>query len=155
MRALLDWFSDPAVWSGAGGIPQRVLEHLGYSALAVAVAAVIALPLGLLTGHTGRGSVTATALSNYWRALPTLGLVVLVFRLAPLSSWPVVVALVVIAVPPLLLNTDTGMRGVDPVVRDAARGMGLTESQVLWRVEVPLAAPLSMTGLRSATGQVI
>jgi osmoprotectant transport system permease protein len=155
MSEYVDWFTDPAIWSGPTGIPTRLGEHLWYSAIAVALAAIVALPLGLLTGHTGRGSLIATALSNYWRALPTLGLVVLVFRLAPLSVWPVLTALVVIAVPPILLNTDAGLRSVSPVVRDAAVGVGMTGWQRLWRVEVPLAMPLIVTGLRSACGQVI
>jgi osmoprotectant transport system permease protein len=95
------------------------------------------------------------ALANVWRALPTLGLVILVFRLAPLSIWPVLLALIVVAVPPILLNADAGIRAVDPDVRAAARGMGLTEWQTLWQVEVPLALPLVLAGLRSAAGQVI
>ncbi|HEX5910450.1 MAG TPA: ABC transporter permease [Thermoleophilaceae bacterium] len=133
----------------------RLLEHLWYSIVGIVLGAGIGLPLGLLTGHTGRGSFAAAALSNYWRALPTLGVVVLVFRLAPLSVWPVLAALVAIAVPPILLNTDAGLRSVDEAVRDAAAGMGLTSSQRLWRVEVPVALPLIVTGLRSASAQVI
>jgi osmoprotectant transport system permease protein len=155
MPAFLEWFTDPAMWSGPAGIPGRLVEHLWYSAIGVTLAAAIAVPLGLLTGHTGRGSLVATAVSNYWRALPTLGVVVLVFRLAPLSVWPVLTALVVIAIPPILLNADAGLRGVDPAVRDAAAGMGMTGRQQLWRVELPLAMPLLLTGLRSACGQVI
>jgi osmoprotectant transport system permease protein len=155
MSALLDWFTDPAMWSGPAGIPVRLREHLTYSVVSIGLAALLALPLGLLTGHTGRGGVAAAAVSNYWRAVPTLGIVVLVFRLQPLSVWPVLAALVVIAVPPILLNTDAGLRGVNPTVRDAARGMGMTDSQTLLRVELPLAAPLILTGLRSGTSQVI
>ena len=94
-------------------------------------------------------------MSNFWRALPTLGVVILVFRIEPLSIWPVIVALIVIAIPPILLNTEVGIRSIDPAVRDAARGMGMTGWQALWRVEVPLAMPLILAGLRSATGQVI
>ena len=153
--AALEWFGRAEVWSGPGGIPVRLLEHVWYSGLALAVAAAIALPLGLLVGHTGRGGVAVGALANVWRALPTLGLVILVFRLAPLSIWPVLFALIVVAVPPILLNADAGIRAVDPDVRAAARGMGLTEWQTLWQVEVPLALPLILAGLRSAAGQVI
>ncbi|CAA9526908.1 MAG: ABC transporter, permease protein (cluster 13, osmolytes) [uncultured Thermoleophilia bacterium] len=115
----------------------------------------MALPIGLLVGHTGRGSLLAAMLSNVWRALPTLGLVILVFRIEPLSIWPVLVALVVIAVPPILLNTDVAIRSIDPGVRDAARGMGMTGTQALWRVEVPIATPLILAGFRSAAGQVV
>jgi osmoprotectant transport system permease protein len=155
MGETVDWLSRSSVWSGPDGIPTRLFEHIWYSGFAVLVAALIALPLGLLTGHTGRGSSLAAALSNLWRALPTLGLVILVFRLEPLSIWPVLVALVVIAVPPILLNTDVGIRSIDPRVRDAARGMGMTGRQALWRVEIPIAQPLILAGLRSAAGQVI
>ena len=153
--ASLDWFGRPDVWSGPDGIPARLLEHVWYSGLSLGVAAAIALPIGLLVGHTGRGIGVVGALANVWRALPTLGLVILVFRLEPLSIWPVLVALIVVAVPPILLNADAGIRAVDPDVRAAARGMGLTEWQTLWQVEVPLAMPLILTGLRSAAGQVI
>jgi osmoprotectant transport system permease protein len=155
MGETVDWFSQSSVWSGPDGIPARLIEHIWYSGLSLFIAALIALPLGLLIGHTGRGSLLAATLSNFWRALPTLGLVILVFRLEPLSIWPVLVALVVIAIPPILLNTEVGIRAIDPTVRDAARGMGMTGWQALWRVEVPLAMPLILAGFRSATGQVI
>jgi osmoprotectant transport system permease protein len=155
MGETFDWLTAPEQWSGPDGIPARLLEHFWYSALAVALAALIALPIGLLIGHTGRGAFVAANISNLWRALPTLGLVILVFRVEPLSIWPVMVALVVLAVPSILLNTEVGIRTVDPVVRDAARGMGMTGAQVLWKVEMPLALPLILAGLRSAAGQVI
>lgn len=155
IEATLDWLTDGANWSGSGGIPARLLEHLWYSGLAVLIALVIALPVGLLIGHTGRGSLAAAGVGNLWRALPTLGLVILVFRIEPLSIWPVLAALVVLAIPPILLNTDVGMRGVDPAVRDAARGMGMTRWQTVWKVEVPLALPLILAGVRSAAGQVV
>jgi osmoprotectant transport system permease protein len=155
MGDALDWLLQPSVWSGSDGIPTRLLEHLEYSALAVLIAAFIALPLGLLIGHTGRGNLLAATTSNVWRALPTLGLVILVFRLAPLSLWPVLATLAVIAIPPILLNTDTGIRSIDPAIRDAARAMGMTGWQALRRVELPLATPLIVAGIRSAAGQVI
>jgi osmoprotectant transport system permease protein len=149
------WLTSSEQWSGPDGISARLLEHIWYSALGVVVAALIALPAGLLIGHTGRGSLAANTMSNFWRALPTLGVVILVFRIEPLSIWPVLVALVVIAIPPIMLNTEVGIRAIDPTIRDAARGMGMTGWQALWRVEVPLAMPLILAGLRSATGQVI
>ena len=155
MGETVNWLTASENWSGPDGIPARLVEHIWYSALGVFVAALIALPLGLLIGHTGRGSLAANTMSNFWRALPTLGLVILVFRIEPLSIWPVLVALVVIAIPPILLNTEVGIRSIDPTVRDAARGMGMTGWQALWRVEVPLAMPLILAGFRSATGQVI
>jgi osmoprotectant transport system permease protein len=155
MGETVDWLTQAVQWSGPEGIPARLVEHIWYSALGVFLAALIALPIGLLIGHTGRGSLFAATLSNFWRALPTLGLVILVFRLQPLSIWPVMVALVAIAIPPILLNTDVGIRSIDPGVRDAARGMGMTGWQALWRVEVPLAMPLILAGFRSAAGQVV
>jgi len=155
MGETIDWLTSSEQWSGPDGIPARLLEHIWYSALGVVIAALIAFPAGLLIGHTGRGSLAANSMSNFWRALPTLGVVILVFRIEPLSIWPVIVALVVIAIPPILLNTEVGIRGIDPGIRDAARGMGMTGWQALWRVEVPLAMPLILAGLRSATGQVI
>ena len=155
MGETFDWLTQASQWSGPDGIPARLLEHVWYSALGVLIAAAIALPAGLAIGHTGRGSLFAATLSNFWRALPTLGLVILVFRLQPLSIWPVMVALVAIAIPPILLNTDVGIREIEPGVRDAARGMGMTGWQALWSVEVPLAMPLILAGLRSAAGQVV
>jgi osmoprotectant transport system permease protein len=155
MGASLDWLRQGSVWAGPDGIPTRLLEHVWYSGLALLIAALIALPVGLLIGHTGRGSLLAATVSDVWRALPTLGLVILVFRLAPLSIWPVLATLVVIAIPPILLNTDTSIRSIDPDVRDAARAMGMTGWQALRRVELPLALPLIVAGVRSATGQVI
>jgi osmoprotectant transport system permease protein len=155
MGETFDWLTQSSQWSGPEGIPARLVEHIWYSALGVFFAALIALPAGLLIGHTGRGSLFANTLSNFWRALPTLGLVILVFRIEPLSIWPVLVALVGIAIPPILLNTEVGIRSIDPDVRDAARGMGMTGWQALWRVEVPLAISLILAGFRSATGQVV
>jgi osmoprotectant transport system permease protein len=155
MGDTVTWLTQSSQWSGPDGIPARLVEHIWYSALGVFLAALIALPVGLLIGHTGRGSLFAASLSNFWRALPTLGLVILVFRLQPLSIWPVMVALVAIAIPPILLNTDVGIRSIDPGVRDAARGMGMTGWQALWRIEVPLALPLILAGFRSAAGQVV
>src|SRR5215208_1596047 len=136
MGETFDWLTSSEQWSGPAGIPARLVEHIWYSALGVVIAALIAFPAGLLIGHTGRGSLAANSASNFWRALPTLGLVVL-------------------AIPPILLNTEVGIRGIDPGIRDAARGMGMTGWQALWRVEVPLAMPLILAGFRSATGQVI
>jgi osmoprotectant transport system permease protein len=155
MNSVLDWFTDPAMWSGPDGIPVRLLEHLIYSAVSVLIAAAVALPVGLLTGHLGRGSLPTTTIATYWRAIPTLGVVVLVFQLEPLSVWPVLAALTLVAVPPILLNTDAALRTVDPGARDAAIGMGMTGPQVFRQVELPLAVPLILTGLRSATAQVI
>ena len=144
-----------ANWSGDDGIPHRLLEHVGYTVLAVGIAALIALPIGLLIGHTGRGAFAAISAGNAARAIPTLGLLVLVVTWWGLGLAPVMVALVVLAVPPILTSTYAGIQAVEASTKDAARGMGLSEGQILRQVEVPVALPLILSGLRSATLQVI
>ena len=143
-RDLLDYLLDPAHWAFGDpeSIPARVVEHLGYSGLALLVAAVLAIPVGLVIGHTGRGAFLAVTVGNSWRALPTFGLLSLLVTLIGIGQLPALVALVALAVPPLLLA-------------DAARGMGLTGRQVLTQVELPIAAPLVIGGLRSAALQVV
>ncbi|WP_308164442.1 ABC transporter permease [Nonomuraea sediminis] len=156
MNYLFDFFGNPDNWSGPDGIPMRLLEHLGFSVLALVLAAVIGVPLGLLIGHTGRGSVVIVVAANLARALPTLGLLVLlVLLLGTGSIWPVLIPLVALSVPPILVNTFEGIRGADPELRDAAYGMGLRGPQVLFRVLVPVALPLIMLGLRLAAVQVV
>ncbi|MGW7270138.1 ABC transporter permease [Streptomyces sp. NPDC054864] len=149
------WLVSGEQWAGPDGIGHRLLEHLQYSLLATLIAAAIALPVGLLIGHTGRGAFVAINLSSFGRALPTVGLVVLVFLASGLSMWPVYIALVALAVPSIVTNTYAGMTAVDPEVRDAARGQGMRWYQVLFQVELPLALPLIMTGLRLALIQVV
>ncbi|MFF3938812.1 ABC transporter permease [Streptomyces phaeofaciens] len=149
------WLTSGSQWSGTDGIAHRLAEHLEYSLLATLVAAAIGLPLGLLIGHTGKGAFVAINLASFGRALPTVGLVVLVFLASGLSMWPVYVALVALAVPAIVTNTYAGMTAVDPDVRDAARGQGMRGRQVLLQVELPLALPLIMTGLRLALIQVV
>jgi osmoprotectant transport system permease protein len=151
----IGWLTTSDNWWGPTGILQRIWEHLQYSLLAVALAVLIALPAGLAIGHSGRAESGAFALSGAARAIPTLGLLVLLGRWYPVQAWPVVVVLAVLAIPPILANTAAGIGGVDPAARDAARGMGMTPLQVLARVEVPLAAPLILAGIRSALLQVI
>ncbi|MET7436422.1 ABC transporter permease [Streptomyces sp. NPDC004082] len=149
------WLTSGDQWSGTDGIAHRLAEHLQYSLLATLVAAAIALPVGLLIGHTGRGAFLAINLASFGRALPTVGLVVLVFLASGLSMWPVYIALVALAVPSIVTNTYAGMTAVDPDVKDAARGQGMRWHQVLLQVELPLALPLIMTGLRLALIQVV
>jgi len=155
LKDLAGWLTGPAQWVGGDGIGTRLLEHLQYSLLATVIAAVIALPVGLAIGHTGRGAFLAINLSSFGRALPTVGLVVLVFLASGLSMTPVYVALVALAVPAVVTNTYAGMAAVDPDVKDAARGQGMRWHQVLFQVELPLALPLIMTGLRLALIQVV
>jgi osmoprotectant transport system permease protein len=149
------WLLQPGQWHGGDGIPARLLEHLSYSGLSLAFAAAIALPLGLLTGHTGRGGLVVINSANAARALPTVGLLTLVVITIGIGLAPVLVALVALAIPPILVNTYEGVRNVDADVRDAASGMGMTGWQVLTRVEVPVALPLILLGLRIAAIQVV
>jgi osmoprotectant transport system permease protein len=149
------WFADGTRWSGGDGVVQRLFEHLQYSLLSTVVAVLVGLPIGLLIGHTGRGAFFAINLSSFGRALPTVGVVILVFLISGLNLWPVYVALVVLAIPVIVTNTYAGMAAVDHDVRDAARGTGLNGWQVLFQVELPLAVPLIMNGVRLAVVQVV
>ncbi|MEV7964952.1 ABC transporter permease [Sphaerisporangium sp. NPDC088356] len=156
MNWLIDFFGAPANWSGPGGIPNRLLEHIEFSVVALLLAMVIAIPLGLLIGHTRRGAVLVVIAANAARALPTLGLVVLIVLLVGVgTTWPVLIPLVALAIPPILVNTYEGIRGVDEDLRDAAYGMGLRGGQVLMKVLVPVALPLILLGLRIAAIQVV
>jgi osmoprotectant transport system permease protein len=156
MNWLSDFFGNPDNWSGPDGIPTRLLEHLGFSLAAFVLSALIAIPLGLWIGHTGRGALLVVVSANAARALPTLGLLVLVVLLIGVGSlWPVLIPLVALAVPPILVNTYEGIRGVEPDLRDAAYGMGLRGRQVLFQVRVPVALPLILLGLRLAAIQVV
>ncbi len=155
------WFTDPANWTGADGVPHRVFEHLLYTFLTLLIALVIAVPLGAWVGHSGRMRWLVTG-ANAARAVPTLGLLFAVSMLVgPLISSdlafviPSIAVLVLLAVPPLLSGTYAGIDSVEPAARDAARGMGMTGWQVLSKVEAPCALPLFLSGLRSATLQVI
>lgn len=159
---VLAWLADPVHWSGPDGIPRRILEHLYYSGLALLAAAVIAIPAGLAIGHTGRGRFLVVNLAGAARAIPSLGLlflmVMLLFpRLRGELAFlvPSLVALVVLAVPPIMAGAYAGVEGVDPAARDAARGMGMTGPGVLRSVELPIALPLIFSGLRSAALQII
>ena len=155
------WLADPANWSGATGIAARLVEHVRYSAIVLLIAALIAIPLGLWAGHTGRGRwLIATA--NAARAIPTIGLLFAIsLWLGPhlrgdlAFSLPSIIVLVLLAVPPILAGTYAGVEAVDPAVRDAAKGVGLTSSEVLRQVEGPIALPLILSGLRSAVLQVV
>jgi osmoprotectant transport system permease protein len=155
VNAALTWLFNGDHWSGPTGIPARILEHLGYTALTVLIAAVIAVPLGAIIGHTGKGTFLVAGLSNGLRALPELGLLTLLVLLTYVGLLPVVISLVVLALPPVLAGTYAGIRNVDRSVVDAARGMGMRESKILTQVELPNALPLILGGIRSATLQVI
>lgn len=150
------WLNDPLNWSGSHGVPALTAEHLGMSAAAVVAAAAIALPLGVWLGHRGRASGPVVVAANTSRALPTLALL-FIFASSGLGfgNVPTVVAAAVFALPPILANTVTGVAGVDPAVRDAARGMGMSGTRSLLQVELPLAVPLVAAGLRTAAVQVV
>ena len=159
--SLISWLTDPASWSGEDGIPTRLLEHLGYPLLTVVLAAVVAIPLGLWVGHTGRAR-WLVSLTNSVRAVPTLGLLFAVsLLLGPRISGelaflvPSIVVLVILAIPPILAGTYAGIEAVSPAVRDAARGVGMTGWQVVRSVEVPNGMPLLLSGIRSAVLQVV
>ncbi|CAL9290601.1 ABC transporter permease [Streptomyces sp. SudanB182_2057] len=149
------FFADSAHWHGYDGIPTRFAEHIGYCLEALAIAAAIGLPVGLLTGHTGRGGNALALLATAGRALPSFGLLVLMFIWIGLGLLPVMIPLVVLAVPPILVTTYEAVRSVDPSPVDAARGMGMPEARVLFQVEVPVALPLILSGLRTAAVQIV
>jgi osmoprotectant transport system permease protein len=144
-----DWLKQPAQWHGSGGIPVRILEQLGYTALALLVAALIAVPLGILIGHTGRGALAVVNVANAWRAIPTLGLLVLLTIWLGFNVLAWLIPLVVLGIPPILVNVYEGVAGVDPELKDAAKGMGMTPWQQIRKVEVPVAMPLIVLGLRT------
>lgn len=155
LHYLGEYFGTSANWTGPGGIPTRLREHFGYTLLALALAFVIAFPLGLWTGHTGRGGAVVTLVANSARALPTYGLLVLLVVLSGIGLVPVLIPLLALAIPPILLNTYEGIRGVDPALTDAARGMGMTRPQVLFRAQLPVALPLILVGTRTAAVQIV
>ncbi|MFB7330436.1 ABC transporter permease [Streptomyces adustus] len=149
------FFGDGSHWHGYDGIPTRVLEHVRYSLEALALAAAIGLPVGLVTGHYGRGGNALALLATAGRALPTFGLLVLVVTWLGFGLGPVMIPLVVLAVPPILVTTYEAVRSVDPAPVDAARGMGMPEPRILFQVELPVALTLILGGLRSAAVQIV
>lgn len=155
VTGVVDWFAQPEQWAGPSGIPARFAEHVHYSVLALLIAGAIAVPIGLVTGHTGRGGFLAITLANIARALPTIGVLTLVVLGMGLGLAPVLAALVALAVPPILVNTYEGVRGTDPQLKDAAQGMGMRGGDVLFRLELPIALPLILLGLRTAAIQVV
>lgn len=162
MEAAFTWLANPATWSGPTGIPARLLEHLGYSFAALVIAAAIAIPLGLYVGHTGRGRFLVVNAVGAARAIPSLGLLMLVVLwVSPLITSdlayviPSLIVLIVLAAPPILSGTYSGVDEVDPAARDAAKGMGMRGLQVLTQVELPCALPLIFSGLRSAMLQLV
>lgn len=157
---LWSWSTDPANWAGPSGIPVRLLEHLQLSAISLAAAALVALPLGLYIGHTRRGEALAISVANLGRAIPSFAILALAFPLSlelglGLSIWPTVVALFLLAIPPMLTNSYVAVKGVDADTLESARGMGMSERGVLRSIEIPLAAPLIVAGVRISAVQVV
>ena len=159
---MIAWLTDPANWSGPNGIPVRLGEHVTISVMSLLIASAIALPIGLWIGHTGRASTLAINTANLGRAIPSLAAIGL---LVPITQaidpelgfkvYPTLIAMVILAVPPILVNAYAGVSGVDRELVEAARGMGLRERQILVGVEMPIALPVIGGGLRSASVQVI
>ena len=146
-----DWITSGANWHGAGSIPHQVLAHLGYSALPLLIAAVIAIPAGVAIGHRGGQAANVVInVANAWRSIPTLGLLILLAVFLGFSALTWLVPLVVLAIPPILINAAAGVAEVDPGVRDAAKGVGMTTWQQILQVEVPIAVPLILLGLRTS-----
>lgn len=157
---LLGWFLDPANWSGRDAIPVRAVEHIALSGLAMSAGLAIALPIGIFIGHTGRAAFAATSLVNIGRAVPSYALLVILFGFfiadrELFATAPTVLAMTALAIPPIVTNTYAGLREVDRDIVEAARGVGMRGTQVLRRIELPLAMPVIMAGIRIATVQVV
>jgi osmoprotectant transport system permease protein len=152
---VLQWFLDGAHWQGDFGIPNRLFEHVYMSVISLAVAALIALPIGVTLGHVGRGGNLAINVSNVGRAVPSFALLVIAVQLVGIGFWPAFIALVALGIPPIVTNSYIGMREVDADVREAAKGMGMRDRAVLWQIELPIATPLIMAGIRTSAVNIV
>jgi osmoprotectant transport system permease protein len=162
VEATVRWLTDAAHWSGPAGIPTRLLEHLALSGTSLAIALVIALPAGIWIGHTGRFRDLAINTANVWRALPSLAVIGIVLPVTVAIDpqlgfrvYPTLIAMVVLAVPPILVNTQAGIAEVDRDLVEAARAMGMRDRQLIRSIELPLAVPAILAGVRSAAVQVV
>ena len=155
LESTVDYILDAGHWTGATGLGVLTAQHVGYSLLGVGVSAIVGLPLGWWVGHTGRGRGLAVAVSGAVRALPTLGLITLFGLVLGIGLRAPLLALVILALPSVLAGAYTGIEAADQVAVDGARASGMSEAQVLTRVEIPLGAPQLVGGLRSASLQVI
>jgi osmoprotectant transport system permease protein len=156
------WLTDPANWSGPGSIPVRLLEHIALSGASLLIAIAVALPIGLWTGHTHRGMAFAANLANLGRALPSLAVIALVLPITAaidpqlgFKVYPAIVAMVVLAIPPILVNAQAGIAGVDADLVEAGRAMGMRGDQLVRRLEIPVGLPVILGGIRSAAFQVV
>lgn len=161
LNEVVAWLGDPANWTGRGGVPNRVWEHVSVAGVALTAAGLIALPAGVALGHRARGTLLAITGVNLSKAVPSFGIVGIAFPitlalgLRPLGYWATLVALVALALPPMFVNAYTGVRHTDAALVEAARGMGMSEGQVLSWVELPLAIPVIMAGIRTAVVEVV
>ena len=155
LLSVAQWLTDPAHWQGSDGIPVRLAQHVQLSAESVALGALIALPIGIVLGHFGRFGNLAINISNIGRAVPSFGLLVIAFQVLGLGDGPIILALTALAIPPMVTNSYVALREVDPEIREAARGMGYRALAQLLRVELPLAVPLIMAGIRTSAVQVV
>ena len=160
MQEVFTWFGDAATWAGTNGIPTRVKEHLMLTGVALLLAAPLAIAIGLFIGHTRKGEFLTVTVANLGRAIPSFAILALIFPISlqlgwGLGFWPTVIALFFLAIPPILTNTYVGVQGVDPDTLEAARGMGMSGRQILTRIEIPLAARLIVSGLRTSSVQVV
>lgn len=149
------WFTDPANWAGTPGIPNRTFEHVWLSVLTVVIGASIALPIGMAIGHTGRGAFLAVSVANVGRALPSYSLLLIFFTFFGVGFATAFPALLVLTIPPILTSTYVGVKEVDRDMVEVGRGMGMTEMQLLRRVELPMALPVIIAGVRIAAVQVV
>jgi osmoprotectant transport system permease protein len=156
------WLADPMHWQGPNGVPFRLFEHVALSGVSLLLAAAVTLPLGLWIGHTGRFSWWIVGSANAWRSLPSFALIGLLVPFTTVldanlgfTIYPTLIAMVVLAGPPILVNAFQGVSGVDRDLVEAARAMGMKERQILTGVEIPVALPVLATGIRSAAVQVI
>lgn len=159
---VLAWYTDPAHWTGSNAIGLRLWQHLSLSAASLAAGVAIALPIGLYIGHTGRFARVTMAVSNIGRAVPSLGWLGIAFPIgtalfhrAGIGFLPAFIGLVALAIPPIVTNTYVGLRDVDPELREAARGMGMRELQLLLRVEVPVSLTVILAGIRVSAVAVV
>jgi osmoprotectant transport system permease protein len=159
---LAAWFGDPSNWAGRNGIPNRVGEHLWISAVSVVAAVAVAVPVGLAIGHARRGDFLVVSIANLGRAIPSFAILSIVYQLllqvigaGAFGFWPTVISLIVLSIPPMVTNSYVGIREVDQATVEAARGMGMSERQVVTRLELPLAVPLIVAGIRTAAVQVV
>jgi osmoprotectant transport system permease protein len=155
IRAVFNWFDDRHHWSGYNGIPTRLAQHLSICAVSLLVACAIALPVGVALGHWRRGGLIAQNVANLGRAIPSLAILIIAVPIVGIGPRPAEVAMIALAIPPLLTNTYVGMVSVDDDIRDAARGLGMNAWQAVWRAELPNALPLILAGLNTASFQVI